>query len=150
MGKFISDLLGRFKEAQRVKDLEGKIQHYEFPTDLTHPLIDYMLERSYLNDLAERDAFAVEQDTHREPIGWIRINRLPVKPGMDEDYDLLTRWQSVISSVHIWQNRLYFLLQRKNGQTHLYLGLQGSNKKEVAARMRSALTNSMRGTAWEP
>lgn len=145
MGKFISDLLGRFNEQKKLKELEGKMEHFTFPTDLTNPLIDYMLERSYLNDMAERDAFVVEQDAHREPIGWIRINRLPVKPGMDEDYDLLTRWQSVISSVHIWQSRLYFLLQRENGQTRLYLGLQGSNKKEVAARMRSALTNSMRG-----
>lgn len=119
--------------------------HFTFPTDMANPLIDYMLDRSYLNEMAQRDAFAMETQEEVSPIGWIRINRLPVKPGMNDDYDLLTRWQSVLSSVHVWQNRLYFILQRLNGRTYLWLGLQGMNKKEVVARMKSALDNNMRG-----
>ncbi len=145
MGKFIKDLLGRFNEQNKLSKLEGKLPHFTFPAELSTPLMDYMLERAYLNDMAERDNFVVEQETDEAPIGWIRINRLPVKPGMDDDYDLITRWQSVLSSIHIWNNRLYFLLQRQNGRTGLYLGLKGANKKEVIARIKSALSNSMRG-----
>jgi len=145
MGKFINDLLSRFNDQNKLNKLDGRLPHFEFPAELSNPLMDYMLERAYLNDMAERDSFVVDPAADPSPIGWIRINRLPVKPGNDDDYDLLTRWQSVLSSIHIWNNRLYFLLQRAGGQTGLYIGLKGANKKEVTARIKSALANSMRG-----
>ena len=114
----------------------------EFPSELANPLIDYMLERSYLEDISERDDFISER--MQGTIGWIRIDRLPIHPD-NMDYDLLSRWQSVLSSLHTWNDRLLFLLQRQKGSTHLYVGLQTMDSEDALPRLDTALANSMPG-----
>ena len=61
------------------------------------------------------------------------------------DYDLLSRWQSVLSSLHTWNDRLLFLLQRQKGSTHLYVGLQTMDSEDALPRLDTALANSMPG-----
>src|SRR5262245_42731553 len=84
-------------------------------------LLDYALERSYLNELS-----SIPQFPHRTPssrtLTWVCIERLPVHPTRSEEYELLSRWQGVLSSLHSWEHRLVFLLLRHAGQTRLFLG----------------------------
>ena len=77
-------------------------------------LLDYSMERSYLNHISEREDFAdLPYVTGR--ITWLKVVRLPVHPGNIREYDLLSRWQSVLSSMHTWGHRLLFLLNRSGG-----------------------------------
>lgn len=116
----------------------------EFPTELANPFIDYMMERSYLEGVSDRDHFEADP-----PMGgsmaWVRIDRLPVHPNDSDDYDLLSRWQSVLSSLHSWNERLLFLLQRSNGSTSIYLGMHAPDMNQSLARLETALINSMPG-----
>lgn len=84
------------------------------------------MERSYLNDTQER-SFAAAPGTHGA-VSWLRITHLPVNPGNDETYELLERWQGVLSTLHAWDYRLLFLLLRHRGETRLYLGTAGSSQ----------------------
>lgn len=115
----------------------------EFPSELANPFVDYMLERSYLEDMSSRDSF-LESRT-QGAIGWIHICRLPVHPNEHLDYDLLSRWQSVLSSIHTWDDRFLFLLNRKSGVTNLYVGLLSNDSSESIPRLETALINCMPG-----
>lgn len=134
-------------------DIEGnieKLKHgqkpiFELPADLANPLLDYMLERSYLEDVSQRSDFNVVEMPEFEKIAWVRIERLPVSPLRIDDYDLLSRWQGVLSSLHAWRQKMIFLLQRRNGETHLYLGVQGINIDDDIKKCRCALISSMPG-----
>jgi len=116
----------------------------EFPTELANPFMDYVMERSYLEEVSSRDHF--EADPPMEgSMAWVRIDRLPVHPSDSDDYDLLSRWQSVLSSLHSWNERLLFLLQRSNGSTSIYLGMHAPDMNQSLARLETALINSMPG-----
>lgn len=148
MGNFINKLLGRavFDAQGNIDKLKkGQRPIYELPLDLANPLIDYMLERSYLEDVSDRNDFNVEQMSASENVGWLKLDRLPVSPLRIDDYDLLSRWQGVLSSLHAWQQKLIFLLQRRNGETHLYIGVQGANIRECIKKCKCALVSSMPG-----
>lgn len=118
---------------------------FEFPTDLANPLMDCMLERSYLETISERKHFEEHLMPVTDQISWMRIDRLPVSPLRIDDYDLLSRWQGVLSSLHAWDEKLIFLLQRRKGQTHLYIGVQCQNVVDGANKIKSALVSSMPG-----
>ena len=124
---------------------KGQKPLYELPVDLANPLMDYMLERAYLEDISDRSEFNVEPMSALESVGWLRLDRLPVSPLRIDDYDLLSRWQGVLSSLHAWQQKLIFLLQRRNGETHLYIGVQGVNVTECIKKCKCALVTSMPG-----
>ena len=104
-----------------------------------------MLERSYLETISERKHFEERVMPLTDQISWMRIDRLPVSPLRIDDYDLLSRWQGVLASLHAWHEKLIFLLQRRNGQTHLYIGVQCQNATDGANKIRSALVSSMPG-----
>ena len=148
MSKFIKRLFGRelFDAQSNIDKLKiGQKPIYELPLDLANPLIDYMLERSYLEDVSDRDDFNEELMPASENVGWLKLNRLPVSPLRIDDYDLLSRWQGVLSSLHAWQQKLIFLLQRRKGETHLYIGVQGSNTNDSLKKCKCALVSSMPG-----
>lgn len=126
MSNFIKKLFGKdvFDAQANIEKLKrGQKAIYELPLDLANPLIDYMLERSYLEDISDRTDFNVELMPASENVGWLKLDRLPVSPLRVDDYDLLSRWQGVLSSLHAWHQKLIFLLQRRNGETHLYIGV---------------------------
>lgn len=147
MSDFVKKLIGRAqfdaeKELGKLKSNFGP--KFVFPTDLANPMMDYMLERTYLEDISEREDFISTNDGG-EDICWLRINRLPVSPLRIDDYDLLSRWQGVLASLHAWNEKLIFLLQRRNAKTHLYIGVQSMNAEDAGNKCKSALVSSMPG-----
>lgn len=141
---------GKFDLDENIRLLkEGKTPAFTFPSDLSEPMLDYMLVRSYLEDISEREAFSTVNALACDEIRWIRINRLPVSPYRVESYDLLSRWQGVLSSLHAWNQKVILLLQRRNGSTYLYLGVSGKTTDSIA-RCETALVNSMPGVGLHP
>ena len=58
MSSFIKEFLGRakFDDEREQKELaESMGPGYVFPTDLANPMMDYMLERTYLEDISNRE-----------------------------------------------------------------------------------------------
>lgn len=125
---------------------------FQMPLDLTSPMLEYMMERSYLEDMTSRPAFiaAREPGQKNKPISWIKVQRIPVHPSQADNYDLLTKWQAVLSSLHAWKCKTIFLLQRRHGETNLYIGLQGNSLEGGIGLLRSALINCMPGIEAEP
>jgi hypothetical protein len=116
----------------------------EFPTELANPsFMDYMLERGYLEEISDRNDFISPPKTGREV--WFKINRLPIHPNLSENYDLLSRWQSVLASLHTWDDKVLFLLQRWNGKTNIYIGINSNTPDESKSRCETALVNCMPG-----
>ena len=77
------------------------------PNEFYQNLLDYFMERSYLNRLSERERFSTDMNNTGK-ITWLRITRLPVHPDHMEDYELLSRWQGVLASMHAWGHRTLF------------------------------------------
>ena len=148
MANFIKRFFGRgtLDVQANVDEMRGKLAGmFDVPVDLANPLLDYMLERTYLEDVSNRDEFSVVNMPIDDNIGWLRIDRLPVSPLRIDDYDLLSRWQGVLSSFHAWGQKLIFLLQRREGETHLYIGVQGIHTEQDVKKCKCALVCSMPG-----
>lgn len=122
-------------------------QPFQMPLDLTSPMLEYMMERSYLEEMSKRNDFiaAPSFDQRRRAISWVRIRRIPVHPSQVENYDLIVKWQSVLSSLHAWHCKTIFILQRLGGETNLYIGLCGNSLEGGVGLLRSALINCMPG-----
>lgn len=145
------------KQITRAYDYQTSIaalrdEPFQMPLDLTSPMLEYMMERSYLEDMTSRPAFiaAREPGQKNKPISWIKVQRIPVHPSQADNYDLLTKWQAVLSSLHAWKCKTIFLLQRRHGETKLYIGLQGNSQEGGIGLLRSALINCMPGIEAEP
>lgn len=113
-------------------------------------LLDYSVERGYLHEAAENIRISIDTDKlQMKPISWIQINRLPVNPSNSDDYDLLGRWQSTLSALHAWGQKLVFLLLRNNGETNIFLGTESPVKTisgtQAAEQMRQAISSTMPG-----
>lgn len=119
----------------------------EIPSDLANPLLDYVLERTYLEELSAQSVFLREDNPadRRFVVEWIRLDRLPVPPGDNDQYDLLSRWQSVLASLHAWRKRVLFLLMRRRGVTRIYLGMVTPRGRQDVHRFHTSLINNMPG-----
>lgn len=120
----------------------------QVPDNFYQTLLEQLLERDYLNDTVEK-VFRMDKRSGKEKIHWLQITRLPVHPNENQSYDLLSRWQGVLSSLHAWDYRLVFLLLRNHGQTKLFLGT-ATSRQDVAAgeaieQIREAAFGSMPG-----
>lgn len=117
------------------------------PNEFYQRLLDYFLERSYLNHTRGQKFTAFPE--LRSAVSWLRITHLPVNPANDGAYDLLSRWQSVLSTLHAWDYRLLFLLIREQGETRLYLGTAGRSEdirsQDAVEQLRQAAVSSMPG-----
>lgn len=117
------------------------------PNEFYQNLLDYFMERSYLNRLSEREKFVSDGSTGK--ITWLRITRLPVHPDHMEDYELLSRWQGVLASMHAWGYRTFFFLNRCGGETRLYLGTASSEKgvsaSDAIEQMKESASGNMPG-----
>lgn len=152
MSNFIRRLLNYlepFGSKEHLDKIKGsKEPIFEIPSSLANPMMDYMLERSYLEDISSRRSFKKPDNTNGY-IEWVRIDRLPVSPLRIDDYDLLSRWQGVLSSLHAWGQKLLFLLQRKDGYTSLYVGHPNNASSDVIGKCKSAFTSCMPGVKLE-
>lgn len=127
----------------------------QVPNDFYHTLLEELLERDYLSDASSMkfvDLYSNTVDYHkksRPQINWLQITRLPIHPNEKENYDLLSRWQGVLTSLHSWGYRLYFLLLRYDGKTKLFLGTatatQSISAEEAVEQLREAAFGSMPG-----
>lgn len=141
------------------KELSLEDQHIpadiKVPDDFYQTLLSQLLERDYLSDASEMqfvnlyERSAGNQPNQRQRINWLQITRLPVHPNENESYDLLSRWQGVLSSLHAWGYRLYFLLLRHEGKTKLFLGTASADQNITSAdaiqQLREAAFGSMPG-----
>lgn len=147
MSGFIKRFLGKgnFDLSENINKLkDGLTPIFTLPSDLAEPMLDYMLERSYLEDISTRENFSINNADKFSNIQWLRIDRLPVSPYRSESYDLLSRWQGVLASLHAWNQKTILLLQRRFGQTYLYLGVRGYSS-DCISKCNTALINSMPG-----
>ena len=120
----------------------------EIPDSFYQNLLEQFFEREYLNYTDEK-IFTYERTKNRPNIQWVQIDRLPIHPNENESYDLLTRWQGVLSGLHVWNYQLIFLLLRKDGETKIYLGTTSSDgniSPDVALeQIKEATASSMPG-----
>ena len=125
----------------------------QVPDDLYRELLDSSMERSTLEYIGQRRHFPQAAPLNGK-ITWLQVTRLPVHPDNMDSYDLYNRWQGVLSSLHAWGYRFLFLLQRREGQTHLYLGTVSTNRNFVSQdaieQMREATSGSMPGVELRP
>ena len=124
----------------------------QVPDEFYQRVLDFFMERSYLNHTGDRQFAALPAQVGS--IQWLRITHLPVNPSNDATYDLLGRWQGVLSTMHSWNYRLLFLLMRQGGETRLYLGTcsgsaQGVTANDAVEQLREAAHGSMPGIGIE-
>ena len=131
-----------------VKKLEPGSEFPEFPSEYAIPVMDEFLERGYLEDISGNIDFVKPEPTGYDV--WFKINRLPIHPSESENYDLLARWQSVLASLHTWNDKLLFLLQRSRGQTNIYIGINSKDEQKSGSRCKTALINCMPGIVIQP
>ena len=90
MNKILSRIFGRFdKDAiksniDKLKAGMPPVFTFELPENMENSFMDYMMERSYLEDISNRDDF-VSVPLSKAKISWLKINRLPVSPLQIED-----------------------------------------------------------------
>lgn len=124
----------------------------QVPDEFYQKLLDYFMERSYLNNSGERKF--LEVPSNHGPITWLQVMRLPIHPDNLESYDLISRWQGVLSTLHAWGYRLLFLLMRHGGQTHLYLGTtsfsQAVSANDAIEQIQEAAFGNMPGMELRP
>ena len=152
MAKLKEDILMDVRPRDLLKKLSLQDQKVELdiqvPDNFYQTMLEQLLERDYLNYTSEK-IFQPESARRAKKIHWLQITRLPIHPNENESYDLLSRWQGVLSSLHAWDYRLVFLLLRNQGETKLFLGTV-SSRQEVAAeeaieQIREAAFGSMPG-----
>lgn len=149
-GKFIQQLSQAYDHQQSIEELRN--EPFQLPADLASPVMEYMMERGYLEDMALREDFIAARLSGQrvKPISWIKVHRIPVHPSQADNYDLLTKWQAVLASLHAWNCKTIFLLQRRHGETNLYLGLRTNSMESGVGLIRSALINCMPGIEADP
>ena len=146
----IKQITKAYDYQERLDALRNK--PFQMPLELTSPMMEYMMERSYLEEMTNRSDFIAARipGQKNKPISWMKVHRIPVHPSQADNYDLLTKWQAVLASLHAWQCKTIFMLQRRHGETSLYIGLQGNSLEGGVGLLRSALINCMPGIEVEP
>ena len=140
-----------FKDVLKGIDSENLkiVNPIRVPDNQFHELLDKVIERSSLEEISKRDRFYLDEEKPVLDITWLRIVRLPVSPDNRSDYNMFDRWQGVLSSMHEWGYRFYFLLQRKGGETSLYLGVRSQNEffdaNDALEQVEEATSGSMPG-----
>lgn len=131
------------------KDESLAIQHpeNELPDNFFINLMDDQIGRGYLNRLPEASQWQLEQAGMAPQYGWLKFERLPIKPGRAEENSLLDNWQSVLSACHSMNLQLAFVMIRKWGKIELYLGATSINGNFDAAaeKFREAMMIHMPG-----
>ena len=118
------------------------------PDNQFRELLDQVIERSTLETVGSRTSFYVNEAVSGR-ITWLKIVRLPIRPDNAQDYELFNRWQGVLSSLHEWGYRVYFMLQRSKGQTGLYIGVRSERahytSRDAIEQIMEATSGSMPG-----
>ena len=150
MSNIIKQIFGKFDFNGTADELRSRLEKFEMPLNAPTVMLDCMLERSYLEEVSYRindefQQFQVQKDAPRRFISWIRIDRLPIHPSTAKEYDIMSKWQSVLSSIHAWGHRIFFMLKRAGGVSNIYIGIEAETLETGRAHLKSALINSMPG-----
>ena len=147
MSNIIKQIFKSFDFNGTADDLRQRLDKFEMPLNAPTEMLDYMLERSYLEEVSGRrnHEFQNLNNVSRLPISWIKIDRIPIHPSTAKEYDIMSKWQSVLSSIHAWGHRIFFMLKRTGGTSNIYIGIEAINLETGRAHLKSALINSMPG-----
>ena len=121
----------------------------ELPANFFMDLMDDQIGRGYLNRLPpDAKDWKIKQAGVASNYGWLKFERLPIKPGREEENTLFENWQSVLSACHSMNLSLAFVMIRKWGKIELYLGAKTGNEdtKVVAEKLHEAITIHMPGS----
>lgn len=102
----------------------------EVPDSFFLSLLEEFFEREYLSNVSSH-SFS-KKPTKGSMVEWVQLDRLPIHPNQNADYDLITRWQSTLSCLHAWNYKFIFLLLRSQGKTKIYLGTK-SNDRDISS-----------------
>lgn len=132
---------------------EQYLKDIDLQEDFFRQLLDYSIERGYLNEVTDAIDMFINGDEMNKlpPLSWVQIERLPVNPSNSSDYDLLSRWSGSLSALHTWGQQLVFMLLRFEGITSIFLGTRLSHKADsqsvAAEQMLQAMSGAMPGIA---
>lgn len=147
MSNLIRQIFKSFDFNGTAEELRDRLDKFEMPLNAPTEILDYMLERSYLDEVSNREntEFQYFDNISQLPISWVKIDRLPIHPSIAKEYDIMSKWQSVLSSIHSWGHRTFFMLKRAKGKSNIYIGIEAINIETGRAHLKSALVNSMPG-----
>ena len=119
----------------------------ELPDNFFQEVLTDQIGRGYLNRLGDAKNWELEDAGAAEIYGWLKFERLPIKPGREDDNSLLENWQSTLSACHSMHLKLAFVLIRKRGRVELYLGATSDDGDSAAAveKLRQAIMIHMPG-----
>lgn len=139
---FESNLLTSKEESRAIQHPEN-----ELPDNFFMNLMDDQIGRGYLSRLPKASEWQPEQASMAPQYGWLKFERLPIKPGRAEENTLLDNWQSVLSACHSMNLQLAFVMIRKWGKIELYLGATSTdgNFSASAEKFREAMMIHMPG-----
>ncbi|MEW9121596.1 MAG: ATP-binding protein [Thermotaleaceae bacterium] len=126
--KILVSQLTDYQRKLLTDDEEERQISLNVPDDYIQNLVSNVLERSYLENISNISNLPYIEETKTK---WLMVRRLPVPPGKIEEYSLLPRWQSTLSTIHALNRKLIYILLRQNAETNLYLGLEYRNHDDI-------------------
>ena len=112
------------KAIQQAFEERNPNKQLEVPDDFFNTLLHDSLERGFLANYEDStQGVSLPESRNIFNVTWMQIERLPIHPSQEENYDLLSKWQSTLSMAHMLHQRVLFLLQRHDGTTKLYVGV---------------------------
>lgn len=110
--------------------------------------LEQATERNYLQDLSKIQDFDIS-DINYMKITWLKVLRLPIHPSNQDEFDLLSHWQTVLSTFNVWGNKFVFLLLRTDGETSIYFGVTSNSNQMMThtavKQIRQATSASIPG-----
>ena len=146
MASYTKDRDSALQQAQQAMNPQRNPQS-ELPPDIFSLLLQDQLGRDVLGRLGNPRDWNLPPCSTRRPYQWMSMERLPIPPAKAENYDLLERWQSVLSAAHTMACRTALALIRRKGCTSVYLGAckEGELGPEPARRLSRAARIHMPG-----
>lgn len=122
----------------------------ELPAEFFPMLLGDQLGRDFFNRIGTSE-WNLPSCEQRSSFKWLRIDRLPIHPSQSEKYDLLEKWQSVLSAIHTMKSEFALALIRYRGRTQVFLGTCREDETGDAAVERLALAARvhMQGISFE-
>ena len=147
MASYTKDRDSAFEQAQESMNPQSSL-----PSDIFATLLQDQLGRDVLGRLGAPQKWEVPVCTTSRPYQWLDMERLPIPPAKAENYDLLERWQSVLSAAHTMECCTALALIRRKGHTSVYLGAckEGGWGVEPARRLSRAARIHMPGMGLSP
>ncbi len=123
------------------------------PNGFLHDLTFDMLGHGFLEGCSNPESWDLDECETAQPLSWVRFERLPTHPTEEDRFDLLERWQSVLSSAHALQLKIGFVLLRRDHVTSLYVGAYDpavNGGIVPAAQLMQSIQTHMTGTETRP